>query len=133
MINKEIYDKLVEYEHPLGTAYKANYVRALSSKALIDLDNLYQEMFNQKSRIRNGCGHCVLQDLRVMGKEYFDYKEQLEKIEIPEIKPMPEDPTIEWNKQLEIQDEPKDVINTESEDKPKRKNNKVTNKGNKNK
>ena len=79
MINKEIYDKLVEYEHPLGTAYKANYVRALSSKALIDLDNIYQEMFNQSSRIRNGCGHCVLQDLRVMGKEYFAYKDLLEK------------------------------------------------------
>lgn len=132
MINKDIYDKLVEYEHPLGTAYKANYVRALSSKALIDLDNLYQEMFNQKSRIRNGCGHCVLQDLRVMGKEYFDYKEQLEKIEIPEIEPMPVDPTIEWKEQVENETEPVDVTNSESEDKPKRKGRKVTNKDNKN-
>ena len=111
MINKDIYDKLVEYEHPLGTAYKANYVRALSSKALIDLDNLYQEMFNQKSRIRNGCGHCVLQDLRVMGKEYFDYKENLE--------------------QVESETEPVDVTISESEDKPKRKGRKVTNKDNK--
>ena len=132
MINKEIYDKLVEYEHPLGTAYKANYVRALSSKALIDLDNLYQEMYHQSSRIRNGCGHCVLQDLRVMGKEYFDYKEQLEKIEIPEIKPMPVDPTIEWKEQVENETEPVDVTISESEDKPKRKGRKVTNKDNKN-
>ena len=120
MINKDIYDKLVEYEHPLGTAYKANYVRALSSKALIDLDNIYQEMFNQSSRIRNGCGHCVLQDLRVMGKEYFDYKEQLEKIEIPEIV------------QVESETEPVNVTTSESEDKPKRKGRKVTNKDNKN-
>lgn len=112
MINKDIYDKLVEYEHPLGTAYKANYVRALSTKALIDLDNIYQEMFNQKSRIRNGCGHCVLQDLRVMGKEYFDYKENLE--------------------QVENETEPVDVTISESEDKPKRKGRKVTNKDNKN-
>lgn len=112
MINKEIYDKLKEYEHPLGNAYKANYVRALSSKALIDLDAIYQEMFNQSSRIRNGCGHCVLQDMRVMGKEYFSYKEKLE--------------------QVESKTEPIDVTSSESEDKPKRKGRKVTNKDNKN-
>ena len=52
MINKEIYDKLVEYEHPLGTAYKANYVRALSSKALIIFAGITFPSFSCCSNIK---------------------------------------------------------------------------------
>lgn len=132
MITKEIYDRLKVFEQHLGNAYKGNYVRALTTKDSSTLAEIFEEIFNQKSRIRNGCGHCVLSDMKLMGKEYFQYKEQLEKIEIPEIKPMPVDPTVEWNEQVEIETEPVNVTPSESEDKPKRKGRKVTNKDNKN-
>lgn len=120
MITKEIYDRLTVFEQHLGNAYKGNYVRALTTKDSSTLAEIFEEIFNQKSRIRNGCGHCVLSDMKLMGKEYFQYKEQLEKIEIPEIE------------QVETETEPVNVTSSESEDKPKRKGRKVTNKDNKN-
>lgn len=112
MITKEIYDKLTVFEQHLGNAYKGNYVRALTTKDSSELAEIFEEIFNQKSRIRNGCGHCVLSDMKLMGKEYFQYKEQLE--------------------QVESETEPINVTPSESEDKPKRKGRKVTNKDNKN-
>lgn len=132
-MTQEQYIRLEQFENHLFTAYKCNYVRMLDRNTAGNLAELFEQLYNQKSRILNGCGHCVLSDLKRLGEDYFKYKDELEKIEIPEIKPMPEDPTIEWNKQLEVKDEPEIVINTESEDKPKRKNNKVTKKDNKNK
>lgn len=106
-MTQEQYIRLQQFENHLFTAYKCNYVRMLDRNTAGNLAEVYEQLYNQKSRILNGCGHCVLTDLKRMGEDYFKYK------------------------QLELQDEPEIVINTESEGKPKRRNNKVTNKGNK--
>lgn len=111
-MTQEQYIRLQQFENHLFTAYKCNYVRMLDRNTAGNLAELFEQLYNQKSRILNGCGHCVLSDLKRMGEDYFKYKEKIK---------------------VETQPEPKDVINTESEDKPKRKNNKVTKKDNKNK
>lgn len=113
-MTQEQYIRLQQFENHLFTAFKCNYVRMLDRNTAGNLAEVYEQLYNQKSRILNGCGHCVLQDLKRMGEDYFKYKDELEK-----------------NKQLEVKDEPEIVINTESEDKPKRRNNKVTKKDNK--
>lgn len=109
-MTQEQYIRLQQFENHLFTAYKCNYVRMLDRNTAGNLAEVYEQLYNQKSRILNGCGHCVLTDLRKMGEDYFNYQENIKVVTQPE---------------------PIDVINTESEDKPKRRNNKVTNKGNK--
>ena len=117
-MTQEQYLRLQEFENHLFTAYKCNYVRMLTRNTSTILASIFEEYFNQKSRILNGCGHCVLSDLKRLGEEYYKYKDEIEK---------------EKNIKVESQPEPIDVITTESEDKPKRRNNKVTKKDNKNK
>ncbi|MBQ3414532.1 MAG: hypothetical protein IJH39_04125 [Clostridia bacterium] len=121
-MTKEIYEELKEYEQPLGNAYKANYVRMLNNSVAGNLARIYEELYNQKSRILNGCGHCVLTDLKRMGKDFFEFQEALEKATqtVNELN--------EVMSQVEVEPEPKDVTSSKSEDKPKRRNNKVTNK-----
>lgn len=109
-MTQEQYIRLQQFENHLFTAYKCNYVRMLDRNTAGNLAEVYEQLYNQKSRILNGCGHCVLTDLKRMGEDYFNYQENIKVVTQPE---------------------PIDVINTESEDKPKRRNNKVTNKGNK--
>ena len=121
-MKEEIFERLKPFEKILGNAYKANYVRVINSTQSKELDSIYQELFNQKSRIMNGCGHCVLSDIKRMGKEFFDFKEALEKA----TETMNE--LNEQIEQLQKEDEPKDVNINKSENKGKKKNNKVINK-----
>lgn len=109
-MTQEQYIRLQQFENHLFTAYKCNYVRMLDRNTAGNLAEVYEQLYNQKSRILNGCGHCVLTDLKRMGEDYFKYQDNIK---------------------VQTEPEPIDVINTESEDKPKRRNNKVTNKGNK--
>ena len=109
-MTQEQYIRLEQFENHLFTAYKCNYVRMLDRNTAGNLAEMFEQLYNQKSRILNGCGHCVLSDLKRMGEEYFKYKENIKVVSQPE---------------------PIEVTNTESEDKPKRKNNKVTKKDNK--
>ena len=114
-MTNNLYSKLQPFENHLFTAYKCNYVRMLDRNTSTILASIFEEYFNQKSRILNGCGHCVLSDLKRLGEEYYKYKDELEKESI----------------KVESKPEPIDVNTNKSEDKPKRKNNKVTNKNKK--
>lgn len=134
-MKEEIYERLKPYEKILANAYKANYVRVINSTQSKELDSIYQELFNQKSRIVTGCGHCVLSDIKRMGKEYFEHKDMEQAInsvnELGEQFQQAAKSVDELNEQIEQlhkEDEPKDVTINKSETKGKKKNNKVINK-----
>lgn len=78
MINKEIFEQLKPYKLHLGTAYKANYYRGILGNEIKELDKLYQKMFNQPSKLINGCSHCILNDLKRIGEEYFKFEAKQE-------------------------------------------------------
>lgn len=113
-MTQELFLRLKEYETHLFTAYRCNYVRMLDRNTASNLADIYEKLYHQQSRILNGCGHCVLNNLKRMGQDYFKYKENLE-----------------LNEQVVKEPEPIHLTKRKSTDKPKRNNNKVTNKDNK--
>ena len=77
-MNKSQYTRLQKYEEQFRTAVIGNYVRKMYKQTLEELDAVYQELFNEKSKLLNGCGKCITNDTKRIAKEYFNYKEKLE-------------------------------------------------------
>ena len=75
MITKEQHDRLAKYHQQLDTAYHLNYLRNLGREAVNELDIIYQEIFNQPSKLKSGCSACVMQETKRLAKEYFSYVE----------------------------------------------------------
>lgn len=75
MITKEQHDRLSKYNQQLDTAYHLNYLRNLGREAVNELDIIYQEIFNQPSKLKSGCSACVMQETKRLAKEYFSYVE----------------------------------------------------------
>lgn len=73
MITKEQHDRLSKYNQQLDTAYHLNYLRNLGREAVNELDIIYQEIFNQPSKLKSGCSACVMQETKRLAKEYFSY------------------------------------------------------------
>lgn len=78
MITKEQHDRLSKYNQQLDTAYHLNYLRNLGREAVNELDIIYQEIFNQPSKLKSGCSACVMQETKRLAKEYFSYVEPKE-------------------------------------------------------
>ncbi|MBP5421430.1 MAG: hypothetical protein J6Y78_03200 [Paludibacteraceae bacterium] len=87
MITKEQHDRLSKYNQQLDTAYHLNYLRNLGREAVNELDIIYQEIFNQPSKLKSGCSACVMQETKRLAKEYFSY-----------VEPEPEEPQDTDNK-----------------------------------
>lgn len=76
-MTKEQYQILENYKIHLGTAFKANYYRGITSTELKELSSLYEEIFNEPSKLTNGCSHCILADLKRLGGEFFNYQSRI--------------------------------------------------------
>ena len=81
-MTQEIYQELLKYGKHLTNAYKGNYYRGITTTELIELDKIYQQLFNQKSKLTNSCSHCVLSELKRLGKALYDYVPETE-VETP--------------------------------------------------
>lgn len=77
-MKQEIYNKLVEYSDIFDRAVNQNYFRALASEHAKQLSTIYREVFGTDSKITNGCGTCVLKDLKRLGEAFFQMKAELE-------------------------------------------------------
>ena len=83
-MNIEQYKQLEPYEEHLYTSYKLDYYRNLSVKSQSDLALIFKEMYREESKIGKGCNSCVLKDLKRLGKDYFEYKNNNMPQPIPE-------------------------------------------------
>lgn len=75
---EEIYEMLTPYRTYLYTATYGNYVRFKSIQEKKELAAIYTKHFNKKSRLDNGCGACVLREMKQLGLLYFAEKEARE-------------------------------------------------------
>ena len=72
-MTQEQYEQLKKYEQQLTTAYKLDYLRNLGQTAVNDLDLIYQELFGHASKLKSGCPACVMQEVKKLAKEYFEF------------------------------------------------------------
>lgn len=75
-MNGQQYKKLQPYEHQFKTAIECNYARNLTNNTLLTMAKVYEDIFETKSKLGNGCGGCQLKDLKLLGKAYFEYKDK---------------------------------------------------------
>lgn len=73
------YWKLKNYEEILKTALYCDYFRNLTQKTRNELDEIYFDVFKEKSSFNAGCGGCQLKSLKKLAKPYFEMKEKMEK------------------------------------------------------
>ena len=72
-MTQEQYEQLKKYEQQLTTAYKLDYLRNLGQTAVNDLDLIYQGLFGHASKLKSGCPACVMQEVKKLAKEYFEF------------------------------------------------------------
>jgi len=76
-MTKEVYEKLVEFDRPLQCAYRAHYASISTYDFKRMLEIYYGPDWQHKtSRSVLTCGHCKLQELQKIGKEYFDFEQK---------------------------------------------------------
>lgn len=80
-LTEEQYNKIQEYEKDFHHALYENYFRIINRKLLVDYAAIYKRVFNRDSKILNGCSRCILQDIKLLAKAYFDDKEEKSKQE----------------------------------------------------
>ena len=76
MINKETYERLKPYYIHLRRGYKGNYVFGLLQKDFDVLFEIYKQL-GGNAQLRYTCNSCNLQLLKLLGKLYFEYEENL--------------------------------------------------------
>lgn len=73
----EDYNKIAEYDKDFSHALNENYFRIVNRNLLKDYAEIYKRVFNRDSKILNGCNRCVLQDIKLLAKVYFDDKKEM--------------------------------------------------------
>ena len=76
-MTQEIYESLKPFSGHLYTAYYCSFIRLTDKEAKAKLDKLYKDLFGTESNILGGCNRCVLNALKKLGKEYFDYEKEV--------------------------------------------------------
>lgn len=99
------YYKLKKHEDILFTARYCDYFRNLTQSKRVELEEMYEELFKEKSSLNAGCGGCQLKSLKRLAVPYFQMKEKMEKRKEEEI--VEEEPQEEQNDitDNEIEDE----------------------------
>lgn len=76
-LNKDDYEKIKGYEHKFNTSIKSRYYTGLTSEDIKIIGNVYKETLGKN--VNSGCGDCVLNMLRQVGRMYFKFKKDMEK------------------------------------------------------
>lgn len=69
---EEIFNELTPYRVYLYTAVYGNYVRFKTVQEKKVLAEIYTKHFGKKSKIDNGCGGCTLNEMKQLGRLYFE-------------------------------------------------------------
>lgn len=76
---EEIFNKLTPYRVFLYTACYGNYVRFNNIQEKKALAEIYTKHFGKKSKIDNGCGGCTLNEMKQLGRLYFEDEKLISK------------------------------------------------------
>ena len=76
-MTKEIKNRLEKYKTYLESAYYCDYARQLTRNDLTDLISIYEEHLVTRFTENLNCGVCVLNLLKRLGKDYFNYEEPI--------------------------------------------------------
>lgn len=80
-MTKELYEKLKQYEDIMKYAIKMDYLR-VTPDVFQQLHKLYNELTGKTlSKSQLNCNSCRLRMLKEMGKEYYTYEPEVEKVE----------------------------------------------------
>ena len=82
MINKETYNRLKPYFIHLRRGYKGDYVYGLLQKDFDALFKIYVECGGNE-RLRYTCNNCCLRLTKFLGKLYYEYEDEMNKIKTP--------------------------------------------------
>lgn len=74
--NEDIYQRLVQHERTLRTAYYANYVISVPSFVGKELTDIYNEIYDTDRKWSN-CSKCLLELAKRIGEHYFAYQTEL--------------------------------------------------------
>lgn len=76
---EEIFNELTPYRVYLYTAVYGNYVRFKTIQEKKVLAEIYTKHFGKKSKIDNGCGGCTLNEMKQLGRLYFEDEKIVQK------------------------------------------------------
>ncbi len=76
---QEIFNELTPYRVYLYTACYGSYVRFNSIQEKKALAEIYTKHFGKKSKIDNGCGGCTLNEMKQLGRLYFEDEKIIQK------------------------------------------------------
>ena len=76
-MKKEIKERLDKYKSYLESAYYCDYTRQLTRNDLNELISIYEEHLNSRFTENVNCGICVLNLLKRLGQDYFNYEEPI--------------------------------------------------------
>jgi hypothetical protein len=94
----ELFEILKQYDFQFRTIRDSNFCRIPGRRALEELNDAYNQLFNSQSKLLNGCSNCIMDGLRRLSEKYFE--------------------------EVQKRTEPKTVTNCKSDNKKTRKNNK---------
>lgn len=106
-MNKELYKKLEVYEDIFKKAIESKFIRTISSYHSSQLNLFYKEEFGTDSRIKGGCGACVLKDVTRLANAYFDFQKKNKETSVVEF--TTQGSTID-NVSLEVGETVEDVV-----------------------
>lgn len=82
MINKETYERLKPYFIHLRRGFMGNYVYGLLQKDFDVLYGIYKEL-GFKENLKYTCNSCNLRLCKTLGKLYFEYEDEQNRIKTP--------------------------------------------------
>jgi len=74
------------YEDRLGTAYRAQWCRAMQKQDYETVYQLWQEVSGESLEHNANCGSCVLHLMSRVGKAYFTQKESEARVQVAKVK-----------------------------------------------
>lgn len=110
---KEQYDRLTIYRDKLYTACYCKFVRIPSRADLIELDEIYKEVFHTSSSAIGGCSRCLMTTCQKLGTLYFQDEKEYQSIEVKQAEKQAatEAPTKQTHKTANTNKKPKPKTN----------------------
>lgn len=77
---------LAKYEDRLGTAYRAQWCRAMQKQDYETVYQLWQTVSGESLEHNSNCGSCVLHLMARVGSAYFNQKEAEARVQVSKAK-----------------------------------------------
>lgn len=75
-LTEEQYRALEPYEQNMRTALRSGYARNPGRQVMLVMQDIYNDAAHARNRINTGCGNCILNLLKDIGRIYFADKEE---------------------------------------------------------